>query len=139
MSSQLFSNIKLWNFDSPRNSTLGSGTVLIANAVQIRFMVIQGKYGPFASLPSREATNGAVDDNGRKKRYYDIAFPDKETYKEFQAYVVQAWNDKVGQHSQGQAGETSQTSRQSVPDSDPFNDDPFEAASGNPSSDSIPF
>ena len=88
--SNVFSNLKLNPLNKPAGKLLAGGEVLIGGVVAVRFNVLQGSKGVFASLPSRK-TNKQDEKTGKDIYRAEVKIPDKALYEEFQSIVQKAW------------------------------------------------
>ena len=86
-----FSNVKINLFKSPYGSLIGNGTVNVANILEVKFKLMKGPKGIFASLPS---TKGEKD--GKTVYYNDVKIVNQEDYFEFQNVVKDAYDQMTG-------------------------------------------
>lgn len=92
MASQ-FSEIKIWPAKEGLGKLRANGEVLISGTVRVKFQVIEGKDGVFASLPR---VRGKDTPEGEARYYQQVLIPDKELYNEFQALVQKAYIETKG-------------------------------------------
>ena len=81
-----FSNMKLFLMKSPTSALLGSGTVTVVDLLELKFNILKGKNGVFASLPAKKSTKD-------EKWYPEVKFLDKKIYEEFQQLVSMEYNN----------------------------------------------
>lgn len=91
MNNDLFSNIKIHKVNNPKGNLLAYGSVLVAGVVQIKFSVMNGQNGPFASFPAQKSNK--TDENGKVIYYPDVSIKDKEVWNQWQQLAVKAYNE----------------------------------------------
>lgn len=106
MSTELFTNIKLFPLKKEHPSILANGSVLVKGTVQVNFTVKKGKNGVFASLPGHMGKAKAEDGTVTDKWYNDVFLPDENVRIEFQKFVISAYDSSKG--GQSAAGEQNQ-------------------------------
>jgi len=67
----LFSNIKVWPLKKEHRTLKANGSVIIANAVEVRFTVMHGKNGDFVRLPNRQQEKVNAETGIKQTEYYD--------------------------------------------------------------------
>lgn len=82
MDSKLFSNVEVRKLDNA-GKLKGTGKVLVANTLEVKFRVMEGPTGLFAALPSTKGKDG--------KYYNEVFIPDETTRKLFQEVVLEAY------------------------------------------------
>jgi DNA-binding cell septation regulator SpoVG len=111
----VFSNMKLWANQNQTGSLLGSGSVVVNGIVEVKFRVLMGTKGVFASLPAQKSNK--KNEQGKDIWFQDVRFLTEELYTEFQNLVKSEWkkvgtigksNSQVNKNSQN-AGEEDQT------------------------------
>jgi DNA-binding cell septation regulator SpoVG len=88
--SNVFSDIQIWPIKTEKGTLLASGKVTVYGTISLRFQVIKGSNGPFASLPARKGT--VKDESGKEKWYPEVRILDDALYEEFQKVVKEAYN-----------------------------------------------
>jgi hypothetical protein len=117
--SNVFSNMDITPLAKPMGTLIANGSVDMGNMVKIRFTVIKGPKGVFASLPARKGTK--PDAQGKIPWYPEVKIINDELYNEFQSLVKKELAKKLSEGKSGnskKAGEEKQSS--------PYDDDaPF--------------
>jgi hypothetical protein len=106
--SDVFSDIKVFPNKSNHPVVKGNGSVLIGGLVEVRFTIMQGKNGIFASLPAEKGSK--PDDTGKIPYYPRVRIPNKDLYGEFQTLVCNEFRKAMGQGDNSGAGEGDQSS-----------------------------
>lgn len=102
--SDVFSQMKVFPLKKAHPTILGNGSVLVAGVVEVKFTIMKGPKGPFASLPARKGDQKDPE-TGKDKYYPDVRILDGELYKEFQKLALDAFNSggkKTGQKASGE-------------------------------------
>ena len=119
--SEMFTNIKVFPLKTQHKTIVANGSCDVAGVMNVKFTVMKGPKGVFASLPGRYSDK---DDptTGKKVWYSDVKLIDKEVYAEFQKIVVEATKSALGvgggtktAGGQAQAGEESQVKTDDCP------------------------
>lgn len=93
MASGLFSDIKIWPVNFNNSNMKANGSVKIANAVEVRFRLIEGRNGMFASLPQREGTVTDKETGEKTKKYFNEVFiEDEDLRQELNDLAAEAYN-----------------------------------------------
>lgn len=92
--SNLFTNVQVTPLKNPTGNMKAHGVFTVAGLVDIRFTVIEGAKGIFASLPARKATK--PDAEGKFPWYPDVKITDEDAYKTFQNVVKAQYVKAVG-------------------------------------------
>ena len=109
--SDVFTQLKLFPLKQPIKNLVGNGEVLVQGTVLVKFTVLRGAKGIFASLPSQAGKK--VDENGKIPYYPQVKIPNDDLYQEFQKMVRDEFNRLST--SQDQAGEGNQDFTDNVP------------------------
>jgi len=97
MSLDVFTNMKIVPLKMKHDVIVANGTVLVAGTVEVKFTMMRGPKGLFASLPGRKDPTGKVDPKTGKPVYYnDVKIPDKEDYMGFQKMAQDATKVALG-------------------------------------------
>jgi hypothetical protein len=91
--SSVFSNIKVFPMKKKHPTILANGSVVVGGVVEVRFTVMKGTKGVFASLPARKGTK--PDDTGKIPWYPEVKILSDELNKEFQDLVRQTLKDQL--------------------------------------------
>lgn len=116
--SNVFSNLEINPLNKPLGTLIANGSVDINNVVKIRFSVIKGPKGVFASLPAIKGKK--QDAQGKDVWYPQVKILSDDLYNELQALVKKGLAKALAEGKSGgkKAGEEKQTS--------PYDDDaPF--------------
>jgi DNA-binding cell septation regulator SpoVG len=103
--SDVFTNVKLFPLKTPAGNLLANGSVLVSGTVEVKFTIMKGSKGLFASLPARKGNK--PDENGRVPWYPEVKIPSEELYQEFQTVVKSEYTKLVGGDN-GNTGEHNQ-------------------------------
>lgn len=105
--SDVFSNMKIFPNKSSHPVIKGNGTVTVSGVVEVKFTVMNGSNGIFASLPARKGNK--PDENGKIPWYPDVKIPNEDLYHEFQNLVKSEWASvSGGNQGTSDAGEENQ-------------------------------
>ena len=99
MSNSTFSELKVNALNTPINNLVGNGSVVIGGLVNVRFTIVKGAKGVFASLPSRKGNK--PDETGKIPYYPEVSIVDKGMYEEFQQIVKKEFAKLLGAKSNG--------------------------------------
>lgn len=107
--SNLFSDIQVRAISNENSKVVGVGSVLVADRVQVNFVISESRNGPFVKFPqhkgkTKNKETGAIED----KWFSDVFFKQEEDYREIQTLVLDAFN--AAKNSQTSAGESNQAS-----------------------------
>lgn len=86
--SNIFSSVKVFPMKTKHPTILANGSVVVGGVMEVRFTVMKGTKGVFASLPARKGTK--PDDNGKIPWYPEVKILSDELHKEFQDLVRDA-------------------------------------------------
>lgn len=92
--SNVFSNIKVFPMKTKHPTILANGSVVVGGVVEVRFTVMKGTKGVFASLPARKGTK--PDDTGKIPWYPEVKILSDELHKEFQDLVRAELKNRLG-------------------------------------------
>lgn len=90
----LFSNFKIYTVNNPTGNLRAHGSTVVAGVVRVKFSILEGKNGLFASFPAQKGKK--PDDNGKPVYYPDVIIEDDEVKANFQQLAVQAYKDNAG-------------------------------------------
>jgi hypothetical protein len=97
MGLETFSNMKIFLLKTKHDVIVANGTVLVGGTVEVKFTMMKGPNGLFASLPGRKDPKGAVNPETGKPVYYsDVKIPNKEDYAGFQKMAQDATKKALG-------------------------------------------
>ena len=83
MSSKLVGAIKVFKNKGENGTFVGRGEVVLAEAVTVKFNVVNGKKGLFVSLPSRP-----YKDKDNNTKYENLVSVSADLYKELQTAIL---------------------------------------------------
>lgn len=92
--SNVFANMEIYPLSKPAGTLVANGSVEIGGLVKVRFTVIKGEKGVFASLPARKGNK--PDSNGKIPWYPDIKILNEDLYTEFQTMVKKEFAKRLG-------------------------------------------
>lgn len=102
--SDVFTEMKIFPLKQPIRNLVGNGEVLVSGTVLVKFTVLRGSKGIFASLPSQAGKK--PDDDGKIPYYPQVKIPNDDLYNEFQNLVKATFEKLTG--GQARAGEEPQ-------------------------------
>lgn len=106
--SNVFTDCQVFVLSKPAGTLLGNGSVTVGGLVNLRFTIIKGEKGVFASLPAHKGNK--PDANGKIPWYPDIKILNEDLYNEFQALVKKEFAKKLSSKPTGPAaGEENQS------------------------------
>jgi len=85
--SKLVGAIKVFKNNGNNATFVGRGEVVIAEAVTVKFTVVNGKKGLFVSLPSR-----SYKDKEGNTKYENQIVVSEDLYKELQTAIIKEFN-----------------------------------------------
>jgi hypothetical protein len=89
--SDIFSNFKMTAIKANEGSKLlASGSVTISHAIEVKFVMMMGPKGPFASLPAQQGKKPDKD-TGKIEWYPQVKILEKDMYAEFQKLAREAY------------------------------------------------
>jgi DNA-binding cell septation regulator SpoVG len=94
MSESLFTNMKITPLKDTSGRMKAHGVVTVAKVVEVRFTVLMGNNGIFASLPSRRGNK--PDETGKYPWYPDVKITDDKQYQTFQDMVRKSYAKALG-------------------------------------------
>lgn len=101
--SEVFSNIKVTPLKLENSNMRGSGTVTVANALEVRFTITDGKNGLWAKLPSHQFTAKNKESGETEKKWArDVKILDDQLYQQFQEMAIAAYNQALGSSGENQ-------------------------------------
>lgn len=89
--SNIFSDVQLWPVKAAAGNLLANGKVTMHGTVEVRFQVVKGSKGPFASLPARKSN--IKDESGKEKWFPEVRILNDELYTEFQNLVKNTYEN----------------------------------------------
>lgn len=86
-------NIQMTVFSEPKGNIYGYGS-FISGLVEIRFKLVMGRDGLFASLPTSRGKT--PDPTGRYPYFPEVKFLDEAEYINFQSEILAEYNKQIG-------------------------------------------
>lgn len=112
----LFSNVQVFPLKKSHPTIKANGTVVISDAVKVKFTLWNGPKGLFVGFPGEKGQK-INEKTGKQEFYPYISVIDDSARKELQKAVIAAYNTKTGNKmSQGEAaGPSSQVEEEEIP------------------------
>lgn len=108
--------MNIYPLQKPAGTLVANGSVDIGGLVTVRFTVIKGEKGVFASLPARKGNK--ADASGKIPWYPDVKILNEDLYAEFQSMVKKEFAKKLSMGKappKSKAGEENQVQDEDAP------------------------